>query len=86
MVHYYTGVPGLGNVALSRHAQAKAEKDRVSDAQIKNALWSGRRLNDGDSEFMEHAGLRLVLVQPKNDAGAWLVVTLYRVMGQARVR
>lgn len=86
MKHFYRDVPGLGNVALSRHAQRRAVEEHVTDQQVEQVLAHGKDTPDGDSIWREHAGLRLVIVQPQEDHGARLVVTLYHPRMNARVR
>lgn len=86
MKHYYRDVPGLGNVALSRHAQERAVEERVTDQQVEQALWHGNDTPDADAIWREHAGLRLVIVEPKENRGARLMVTMYRVQRMAKAR
>ena len=38
MDHYFPDVPGLGNVAVSRHAQARMVEDGISEHDFKEAL------------------------------------------------
>jgi hypothetical protein len=85
MQYYYEDVPGLGNVALSRHAQAKAEDQGITDGQISLVLYRGKDIPDSDSIMREHIGIRLVIITPTPFRGAKLVKTLYRVEPQARV-
>lgn len=86
MSHFYEDVPGLGNVAISRHAQEKMEHHGITEAVLEDVLWGGRDRPDGNSTWREKAGVRLVIVRPEPFRGAMLVVTAFRVMPQARVR
>ena len=47
MDHYIPDVPGLGNVAVSRHAQARMVEDRISEHAFKEALLNGTTTPDG---------------------------------------
>jgi hypothetical protein len=40
MKHFYENVPQLGNVAVSRHAQAKAEEDGITQEAFDRVLLS----------------------------------------------
>jgi hypothetical protein len=86
--HFYRDVPGLGNVAVSRHAQARAEEDRISQEAFDRVLLSPLTEDgpDGaDIVWRERDGIRLViLTNPTPNTGAKLVKTVYRVEAQAR--
>jgi len=84
--YYYEDVPGLGNVALSRHAQTKAEEQQITDRQVESVLYGGKSIPDGDSIWRERKGIRLVIITPTPFRGAKLVKTMYRIEPQARVR
>lgn len=90
MTHYYAQVPKLGNVALSRHAQAEAKKDGISDTVIHDILFNPVKpdVPDGaDIIWREKSGVRLVIIlRPKPFKGAKLVKTMYRVMKQAQAK
>lgn len=87
MEHFYRNVPGLGNVAVSRHAQARMAADGVSQATFDRALLHPTRpdVRDGaDVLWRERDGLRLViLTDPTPNVGAVLVKTVYRIERQA---
>ena len=89
MNHFYRDVPGLGNVAVSRHAQARAEADGISQEAFDRVLLSPvtEDVPDGaDILWRERDGIRLViLTSPTPNRGAKLVKTVYRVDAQARV-
>ena len=88
MNHFYRDVPGLGNVAVSRHAQARAEEDRISQEAFDRVLLLPltEDVPDGaDILWRERDGIRLViLMNPTPNTGAKLVKTVYRVEAQAR--
>ena len=86
MNHYFEDVPGLGNVALSRHAQTRAEQDGISEAMVLDVLLQGQDTPDGDSTWRELKGVRLVIVDPTPFRGAKLVTTMYRVKPPMRAR
>lgn len=88
MNHFYRDVPGLGNVAVSRHAQARMERDGISQEAFDRVLLEPVRpdVPDGlDIVWRERDGLRVViLTNPTPNVGAKLVKTIYRVQDQAK--
>ena len=88
MQHFFKDVPRLGNVAVSRHAQAKAEEFDISEQKFKDVLFKGQDAPDGmDMLWRERNGIRLViLLSPTQYTGARLVKTLYKVKAQERSR
>jgi len=89
MKHFYRDVPGLGNVAVSRHAQARAEEDGISQESFDRVLLSPLNPDVPDGAYIlwrERDGIRLViLTNPTPNIGAKLVKTIYRIESQARV-
>jgi len=87
MQHFYEDVPGLGNVAVSRHAQSKAMAQSLSEDLFRRILHDGKETPDGmDVLFREGWGFRLVIVKrPTPYRGAMLVTTVYRVLANERV-
>ncbi len=87
MKHFYRDVPRLGNVAVSRHAQAQMEAAGISQEAFDRVLLEPIKpdVPDGtDIVWRERDGLRLViLTNPTPNRGAVLVKTVYRVKGQA---
>jgi hypothetical protein len=90
MKHFYEAVKGLGNVAVSRHAQARMEADGIPQEAFDRTLLEPTRpdVPDGaDILWRERDGLRIViLTNPTPNVGAKLVKTVYRVQRQARAR
>jgi hypothetical protein len=90
MNHFYRDVPGLGNVAVSRHAQARAEEDGISQEAFERVLLSPLTpdVQEGsDILWRERDGIRLViLTNPTPNIGAKLVKTMFRVEAQAKAR
>lgn len=88
MNHFYENVPGIGNVALSRHAQERLEGDRVTDAQVREALFKGETRPDGLGKVWREKNLvRLVIVlEPVPFSGEALVTTGFRVKPQHRMK
>ena len=88
MNHFYRDVPRLGNVAVSRHAQQRAEEDGISQDAFDRVLLTPIQpdVEEGaDILWRERDGIRLViLTKPTPYAGAMLVKTVYRVEAQAR--
>jgi hypothetical protein len=87
MKHFYRGVERLGNVAVSRHAQARMEAEGISQEAFDKALLEPLQpdIPDGsDIVWRERDGLRLViLTKPTPNVGAVLVKTAFRVQRQA---
>ena len=90
MEHFFRGVRGLGNVAVSRHAQARIVEDGIHPDAFTRALLDPTRpdVRDGaDVLWRERDGLRIViLTNPTPNVGAVLVKTVYRVEKQASAR
>lgn len=90
MNHFYRDVPGLGNVALSRHAQTRLITEGVSEETVTDILYHppGPDMPDGQGiVYREGHGIRLViLLNPTPNVGAKLVKTAFRVKPQERVR
>jgi hypothetical protein len=86
MKHYFTDVPGLGNVAVSRHAQKRAEEERIPDPVFVDVLSNGKDVPEGFNVVWREAhGVRLVIVlRPEPFRGAALVTTAFRVQSQAK--
>jgi hypothetical protein len=88
--HFYRNVPRLGNVAISRHAQASMIDDGITQEAFDKALLEPMRpdVPDGaDVVWRERDGLRIViLMNPTQNHGARLVKTVFRIERQAKVR
>jgi hypothetical protein len=88
--HFYRDVPGLGNVAVSRHAQQRAEEDGISQEAFDRVLLEPLTADVPDGAailWRERDGIRLViLTNPTPNRGAVLVKTVYRVEAQAKAR
>jgi hypothetical protein len=86
--HFYRDVPKLGNVAVSRHAQASMIADGITQEAFDKALLQPTRpdVPDGaDILWRERDGLRIViLANPSPPTGSKLVKTVYRIEKQAR--
>jgi hypothetical protein len=88
--HFYRNVPRLGNVAISRHAQASMIDDGITQEAFDKALLEPTRpdVPDGaDVVWRERDGLRIViLMNPTPNHGARLVKTVFRIERQAKSR
>ena len=86
MKHYYPNVPGLGNVAVSRHAQDRLAEDGISEREFEAVLLRGDSVPEGqDIVWRQKDGIRLViLLKPEPFRGATLVKTAYRIEPQAK--
>jgi hypothetical protein len=84
--HYFPNVPGLGNVALSRHAQERMVEDGISEHELNEALLRGTTTPDGqDVVWREKDGVRVVILRkPTPFKGAMLATTIYRVTAAAK--
>lgn len=82
--YYYDDIPGLGNVAVSRHAQARAAELGISETKFLDVLLNGTDRPDGMEEvWREKGAIRLViLLRPTPFRGAKLVKTIFRVKPQ----
>src|SRR4051812_36436482 len=80
MKHFYENVPRLGNVAVSRHAQAQMIEAGISQEAFDRVLLEPTRpdIPDGaDILWRECDGLRLViLLNPTPNRGAKLIKTV----------
>lgn len=85
--YYFEDVPGIGNVAVSRHAQERAESEGISTKAFEQALLNGITIPEGPGVlWRELNGVRLVvLTHPEPFRGAALVKTCFRVQEQAKV-
>lgn len=85
MNHFYKNLPGMGNVAISRHAQKRGENECITDAQVEDVLKNGKSTRESDGIIhKELNGIRLVIIErPTPFRGAKLVKTMYRVEQQA---
>lgn len=87
--HYYPDVPKLGNIALTRHAQARLDEEGITDEQFYKVLAApSKQAQEGfDIQWHEGNGFRIViLLNPTPATGAKLVKTVYRVAAQARAK
>jgi Domain of unknown function (DUF4258) len=85
--YYYQAVPGLGNVAVSRHAQQRMDEHKISQAMFERALFTPTKEVEEGPEILwrERDNIRIVIVQrPKPFRGARLVKTVMKVGAQAR--
>ena len=88
MEHYFPNVPGLGNVAVSRHAQERMVQDGISEKQLREALLRGATTPDGQEVvWREKDGVRVVILRrPTPFKGAMLATTIYRVQAAAKAQ
>jgi hypothetical protein len=88
MDHYFPNVPGLGNVAVSRHAQDRMREDGIGESAFVDVLMDGETIPDGQEVvWREKHGIRIVILRkPEPFAGAMLVKTVYRVESAAQAR
>ena len=88
MDHYIPNVPGLGNVAVSRHAQERMASDHISEEAFQDALLNGDTIPDGlEVLWRQKDGIRVVILpHPTPFRGAMLVKTVYRIGAQAQVK
>jgi len=86
--HYYPNIPTLGNVAISRHAQAQAINAGFNDSMIEDSLRNGTEVPDGQNVvFKEKALLRMVInKKPTPFKGAALCTTIIRLKPQEKAK
>lgn len=88
--HFYPNVKGLGNVAISRHAQREMDKDGISQQEFENVLLAKKPQDVPDGQqilWRQGDGIRIVIIlHPEPPSGAVLVKTVYRIKPQAKVR
>jgi len=88
MEHYYENVPGLGNVAVSRHAQERLRDQGITQDTFEKVLWKGRSIPDGPQVVNKELNdVRIViLMHPEPFRGAVLVKTAFRLKAKEAVR
>jgi hypothetical protein len=85
--HFYRNVKGLGNVAISRHAQANMDRQGISQELFERVLLSPAKPDvqeDLNTLWREGENIRLVIINPTPNTGARLVKTIFRVKAQAQ--
>ena len=85
--HFYRDVKGLGNVAVSRHAQANMDRQGISQELFERVLLSPAKPDvqeDLNTLWREGENIRLVIINPTPNTGARLVKTIFRVKAQAQ--
>lgn len=90
MNHFYKDVPKLGNVAVSRHAQAQMIEAGITELAFQRVLLNPIKpdIPDGaDIVWRERDDIRIViLTNPTPNVGAKLVKTVYRIKPQATAK
>jgi hypothetical protein len=90
MQHHFPNVKGLGNVAVSRHAQNQLVRHGIPEAVFTRVLLEPIKpdvFEGNDIIWRERDGLRIVILSnPVPSRGAKLVKTVYRVAEQAQAR
>jgi hypothetical protein len=86
--HYFPDVPGIGNVAVSRHAQARLAEDNISERVFERVLMRGDSILEGhDVMIRQGEGIRIViLLKPTPFRGATLVKSIHRDDGYATAK
>lgn len=86
MPNLYENVPQLGNVTVSRCAQAKMVQDGIPQATFDKVLLQPIRPDipaGTDVVWRERDGLRIIVhMNPTPNTGAKLVISVYRVQRQ----
>ena len=88
MEHYFPNVPGLGKVALSRHAQERMVQDGTPRTSSKTRCCGGATTPDGQEVvWREKDGVRVVILRkPTPFRGAMLATTIYRIKAAAKAQ
>jgi hypothetical protein len=88
--YYYTDVPRLGNVAVSRHAQDRMDEHGISQAMFERALLEpdgADVIEPGGIRWRQKDGVRVVIIdRPEPFKGAKLVKTVMRAGMQEQAR
>jgi hypothetical protein len=83
MNHYFENVPKLGNVAVSRHAQAQMVALGITEHMFTRTLLQPIKPdvpNGYGIIWRERDGIKIVILKkPEPFAGAMLVLTVYRI-------
>jgi hypothetical protein len=85
--HFYRDVKGLGNVAVSRHAQANMDGQGISQELFERVLLSPSKPDvqeDLNTLWRERENVRLVIINPTPNTGARLVKTVFRIKARAQ--
>jgi hypothetical protein len=84
---YYENVPGIGNVAVSRHAQERVAQFEIQESAFAQILTTGETIPDGECIIRQIGMVRIViLLKPTPFRGAALVKTVYLDSGRQSVR
>ena len=80
MRYRYDDVPGLGDVVVSRHAQAKMKEDGIAEDTFQEVLFNGAETREGfDIVRREGKGIRIIIeMRPTPWRGSRLVKTVYK--------
>ena len=86
--HYYTEVPDLGNVAVSRHAQERMDEMKIPEGTFVNTLYNSKSFEEQPGIlWREGFGIRIVILErPEPFRGAMLVKTVFRIQEQMKAR
>lgn len=85
--YYYENVRGLGNIAVTRHAQAEMDEDNISQELFEDVLLNGEEIEEGfGTVWRQGRGIRIIIITPTLFRGAKLVKTVYKIKPQARAK
>lgn len=87
--HFYRDVKGLRHVAVSRHAQAKMDREGTSQELFERVPLNPSKPDvqeDLNTIWRERENVRLVIINPTHASGAKLVKTAFRIKPSARTR
>lgn len=90
MKHYYPNVPKLGNIAVTRHAQARMAELGITQEVFDKTLLEPNKPDIPDGQeilWREGNGIRIViLTKPVPDRGAKIVKSVYKIKPQAKAK
>jgi hypothetical protein len=90
MNHFYRDVPGLGHVAVSRHAQDNCVTHSISEEDFEKTLLTPLQPDVSEANgvlWREREGVRLIIIEkPTPFRGAKLVASVFRVQQQSRAK
>ncbi len=88
--HFYRDVPGLGNIAVSRHAQARMIAEGITQKEFDRTLLMPEESDipeGNDILWRQRHGVRIVIItDPTPNVGAMLVKTVFRIEAQAQAK
>ena len=79
--YYYSNIPHLGNIAVSRHAQSRLDEYKISQSIFEDILYNGKETKEGFNILHKDShGIRLIIIlNPDPPTGAKLISTIIKL-------